>query len=110
MERAGGDAGHLVGIADGQLAEQEGVGTCSRHTCVQLVGVSLCVLHKSIEVIVGSILGHCQGGEAVVLQAGDEGQVGHGVDLCVAGDVLDVQSGGGDHQVVPSGFAFATVW
>ena len=110
VDEAAGKVGETVGLRSAlhlvqldaqnaaQLAEQEGVGTGSRHTSVQLVGVSLCVLHKAIEVIVGSILGHCQGGEAVVLQAGDEGQVGHGVDLCIAGDVLDVQSGGGDHQ------------
>lgn len=69
VDEAAGEVGETVGLRSAlhlvqldaqnaaQLAEQEGVGTCSRHTCVQLVGVSLCVLHKSIEVIVGSILG-----------------------------------------------------
>ena len=74
-----------------QLAEQEGVCTCSRHTGVQLIGMRLCVIDEALKVIVRCVCRNSQCREAVVLQAGDQGEVGHGVYGSVAGDVLDVQ-------------------
>ena len=56
--------------------------------------MSLCVLNETCEIIIRSICRYCQGGETVILKAGNQGEVLDRVCLRVSGDVLDVQCGG----------------
>ena len=75
----------------GELAKEEGVGASGGHADVELAGMGLGVFHEAREIVIRGAGGNGEGGIAVILHGGDEGEVIDGVDVAVASDVLDVQ-------------------